>query len=308
MPAGAGGAAPATQPSIPHRAPVSPPPPLTTTLAAPGVDLELTLPTLRMGVGDPCWAVDGRGAWTWATRTPEGPATLRLAPVDDTIRAEAWGPGAAWAERAAPGLAGTLDRPGAPPGAPAEVVELVERFGGLRLARSARPFDAAVAAVCRRGVSAYEAGRSWALMIESWGDDAPGPGGLRLPPSPGRLAAASPYEMHVLGLEQERAAEVQRLASHATRLEVGADEEPEAVVGRIRDVSGVGADVVAHVRATALGDPDAVPVVDGHLLAALRRALGATDATPPEELLAPYRPQRGRLVRLVEAAVARATP
>ncbi|HYI61000.1 MAG TPA: hypothetical protein VEW93_04260 [Acidimicrobiales bacterium] len=288
---------------------MSPSPDLRSTIAAPGVDLGLTLTTVRMGVADPCWTSAAPGTWLWATRTPEGPGTVRLSPTVDGVRVEAWGEGAGWLVARAAGLVGALDAgPDPAVTAPAPVGGLLERFAALRLARTAQPLDAAIAAVCRRGVSAFEAGRSWSLMIEEWGDEAPGPGHLRLPPDPGRIAAASPYEMHVMGLEQERAAEVRRLASHHARLELSASTDGDAtVVERLRDLPGVAPDVVDHVCAVALGDPDALPVVDAHVVAAVVRLLRAPGDAPEADLaavLAPYGPQRGRVLRVIEAASA----
>lgn len=288
------------------------PPDVHATVVAPGVDLGLTLTTARMGTSDPCWSSDARGSWMWATRTPQGPGTVRLSPAPDGVSVEAWGPGAAWLADRAPGLVGALD-PG-PEALDAEVgpvAGLLERFAALRLARTALPLDAAIAAVCRRGVSAFEAGRAWSLMVEAWGDDAPGPGRLRLPPDPHRVAAASPYELHVMGLEQGAAAEVQRLASHSARLELSEAEPDDAVVDRVRDISGIGAEVVDHVRSVALGDPDAIPVVDGHLATMVIRVLRSSTEDPDvalDAVLDPYRPQRGRVLRVVEAASAAAGP
>jgi hypothetical protein len=73
------------------------------------LDLRLTLAVHRRGPGDPTLRFSAdRSVWR-ATRTPDGPATLRLVPDGAAIRAQAWGPGAAWAIEQAPELAGALD-------------------------------------------------------------------------------------------------------------------------------------------------------------------------------------------------------
>ena len=272
--------------------------------APPGLDLARTLSPLRMGVADPCWHAAPDGSWSWATRTPAGPLTLRLRAADGGVAAEAWGPGADWAPALLPGLLGVHDRPERLV-ADGAVADLVARYPGFRLARSARVADAALAGVCRRGVSAFEAGRAWSLMVEAMGDDAPGPGTLRLPPAPRRLAACEPYDLHVLGLEAHRADEVRRIASHAPRLELEGGEPPAGVVDRLRGIAGLGADAVDHARSVALGAPDALPVVDGHHRAALVAVLARPDAraADAEALLEAHRPQRGRVVRLVGLAL-----
>lgn len=266
------------------------------------VDLDLTLAPLRIGVDDPCWRRDG-STWWWATRTPDGPGSVSLRTVDDRVDAEAWGPGAAWLTGSLPRLVGASD-PGPPPTGP--VHELDRRNPGFAVAGHGRVVFGAIDAICRQGVSTFEAGRAWALMVEAMGDDAPGPGGVRLPPSPRRLASCDPYDLHVLGLDQQRADAVRRVASHATRLE--ADEpggDLTAAFARLGDVAGVSGATVEHARAVAGADPDALPVLDGHTMALVRRTMGSTGPTEGSgwpERLERHRPHRGRLVRLLVLA------
>lgn len=283
---------------------MSPRSPLTTTVTAPGLDLGLTLTALRMGVADPCFSAGRDGTWMWAARTPDGPVTLRATPRPRGIRLEGWGPGADWAAGRAASLVGADDEGLTTPLPDPVVADLVVRFLGLRMAASHQVAEAAISGVCRRGVSAFEAGRSWALMTERWGDDAPGPGGLRLPPSAARLADAAPYDLHVMGLEQARAAEVRRVASHASRLQGDGADSTETLIDRLASLPGVGADVVAHTRSVALGDADAIPIVDGHVIAGLVRLLGGEAEGDLTAGLARLAPQRGRVVRVIEAASA----
>ena len=49
-------------------------------------------------IGAPSSQIDGNEIWR-ASRTPEGPGTLRLGLSDHQIEAEAWGPGADWLVR-----------------------------------------------------------------------------------------------------------------------------------------------------------------------------------------------------------------
>src|SRR3712207_4593363 len=76
------------------------------------IDLRLTLGRLRHGVGDPTIRFSADGVWR-ATRTPQGPATLRLVAGRGVVEAQAWGPGAGWALEAAPALVGARDDPAA---------------------------------------------------------------------------------------------------------------------------------------------------------------------------------------------------
>ncbi len=268
------------------------------------VDLASTLAPLRVGVADPCWRSEPSGAWWWATRSPVGDVTIRFAPEGDALAVSAWGDGAEWAVGQSAGVVGAADA--GVDDASDLVRALQARFPHFRVAASGRVADAAIEGVCRRGVSAFEAARSWGLMVEAMGDDAPGPGGLRLPPSPRRLASCDPYELHVLGLEQGRADEVRRIASHASRLEVAGDGGAEGAIAHLGGIAGVGTDVVDHARSVALGDADAPPVTDAHTTTAVVRALwtGDGDDIDLPRLMAPHRPHRGRLVRLVALAAA----
>jgi hypothetical protein len=293
-----------------------PPKPAHRSTVAVTVDLASTLAPLRVGVSDPCWRVEPQGSWWWATRTPTGPLTTRFVPGSGTsagqVGIEAWGEGVDWLVPRIPLLVGASD-PGVIASAEATelVAELAARFPGFRVAGHARVADGAVQAICRRGVSSFEAARSWSLMVESMGDDAPGPGGLRLPPAPRRLASCDPYDLHVLGLEQGRADEVRRVGSHAGRLEADLADGGAAAVGHLAGIAGIGTDVVEHTRSVALGDPDAAPVIDAHHTAAVVRTLwtdsasiGDDDAVDLPALMAPHAPHRGRLVRLIALAEA----
>lgn len=278
----------------------------TTLTVEADLDLARTVLVARMGAADPCWRTGPDGTVSWAQHTAAGPATVALTPAEaGTVAVEAWGPGAEVAAGAVPGVLGYADE--TPTSDDPVLTDLIARFPGFRLTATGRVVDAAVAAVCTRGVSAFEGDRAWSLAVERLGDEAPGPGGLRLPPLPRRLAAADPYDLHVLGLEHDRADEVRRVASHAARL----DGAPAAdVLGRLGSISGLGTDVADHVRNLAFGVADAVPVVDPHLTAIVVELVGppGADRGDLRAALDAHRPQRGRLVRLVELAGERPTP
>lgn len=281
---------------------MAPPPEPTRATVAVEVDLDVTLAPLRVGLDDPCWRREG-STWWWATRTPDGPATVALTPREGRVDAEVWGDGSGWMVGSLPRLVGAADA--GPPG-DGPIAELSRRHPGFLVAGHGRVAFGAIDAVCRRGVSAFEAGRAWTLMVEAMGDDAPGPVELRLPPAPRRLANCDPYDLHVLGLDGDGVDEVRRIASHATRFEA---EEPmgdlSEAFDRLRDVVGVDPRTVAHARAVAGADPDALPVLDGATMGLVRRTMGATEPASPTEWpdrLDRHRPQRGRLVRLLVLA------
>src|SRR5690349_10151387 len=108
-------------------------------LLLPGpVDFVQTLGPLQHGRHDPTTQVTPDEVWR-TSRTPEGPATLRIARLGrDRVKVEAWGNGAAWMIAEAPGLLGFGD-PGVPfslAGGPLE--EVARHVTGLRLPKFRR--------------------------------------------------------------------------------------------------------------------------------------------------------------------------
>lgn len=286
------------------------------------IDLRLTLGLLRHGAHDPTIRLARDGSVWRATRTPDGPATERLVPEAGAIRVDAWGPGAAWLVEHAPELVGATDDPG--PFEPVHPLlrELLRRFAGLRIPRSRAVFEALVPAICEQKVTGTEAAGAIAGLLRRYGEPAPGPwdggsgassrsvrpGGrspLRVPPAAATLAGVPSYDLHALGLERRRADTIRRAAARADRLEECVDLPFDAARARLMSLPGVGAWTAAEVAVRALGDPDAVSVGDAHLARtiawALAREARADDARMLE-LLEPYRGQRARAIRLIEAA------
>ncbi|GMA88418.1 hypothetical protein GCM10025868_36680 [Angustibacter aerolatus] len=76
------------------------------------VGVHVTLATLRRSARDPAYRHDRVSGVVWrATRTPLGPATVRLEPraVEAAVAAQAWGPGAGWVIESVPAMLGAHD-------------------------------------------------------------------------------------------------------------------------------------------------------------------------------------------------------
>jgi len=270
------------------------------------VDLRLTLGWLQRGRLDPSMRVAPDGVWR-ASRTPEGPATVRLTTAGSEVHVRAWGPGAAWALDAAPELVGCDDA--CPEFRPEHALlrELHRRLPGLRIARSKAVAEAMVPSILEQKVLGKEARRAYAGLVRRLGERAPGPAGdagLLVPPSPAALAATPYWAFHRFGVERRRAETVRRVAAVAPRLEEAVDMPVVAAHGRLRTVPGVGAWTAAEVAIVALGDADAVSVGDFHLPNQVSWALAGEprgDDARMLELLEPYRGHRGRVIRLLEA-------
>ena len=240
-----------------------------------------------------------------ATRTPDGPATIELTLRGDALRVEAWGPGADRALAATPGMAGIED--GRDGFAPKDrlVADLHRRMPGLRIGRTGAVLEALIPAILEQKVTGTEARRAYRGIIARWGEDAPGPFGLRLLPRP-EVLARLPYEaFHPIGLERRRADLVRTVAARAARFEEIVDMPLPDAYRRLTALPGLGPWTAAEVALRALGDVDAVSVGDFHIPSMVAFALAgerrATDARMLD-LLEPYRGQRGRVIRLLEAS------
>ncbi|MFS8479374.1 MAG: DNA-3-methyladenine glycosylase 2 family protein [Micromonosporaceae bacterium] len=269
-------------------------------------DFVGTLGALSFSRYDPC-ARFAAGHFWWATRTPDGPATLHLWRHGAGLAAEAFGPGAAWVLDRADAVAGLrddltgFDRLAA---AHPLVARLAKVHSGLRLPATGRVFQRLLRAVLEQKVTGTEAYRAYSAIVRHFREPAPGPlAGLLLPPDPAAIAAAPYWVFHPFGVEQRRAETLRRAAAVAERLERCPD--PAEATGRLCAIPGVGAWTAAEVVRTAYGDPDAVSVGDYHLPNTVAWALAGeprADDARMLELLEPFRGHRGRVCVLLEFA------
>jgi 3-methyladenine DNA glycosylase/8-oxoguanine DNA glycosylase len=267
------------------------------------LDLAASLGPLVRGRGDRTIRIASGRAW-WATRTPDGTATLGLTVSGERLSAEAWGPGAdRLLERVprmfTPGtdsLADDSDR---------RIALMARRRPGVRITRTEAVLDTLVAAILEQKVTGTEAHRAWHGLIRRYGEPAPGPGelGLRVLPAPSTLAALPYWSYHVLGLEQRRAELIRAIARRASWFEGIVDLPLPEAYERLLAVPGIGPWTAAEVGARALGDIDAVSVGDFHLPHIVSYALAGEprgDDARMLELLEPFRGRRALVVRLLE--------
>ncbi|MEX1295603.1 MAG: DNA-3-methyladenine glycosylase 2 family protein, partial [Candidatus Limnocylindrales bacterium] len=268
------------------------------------VDPAASLDELRHGRHDPTIRFDRGIVWR-ASRTDEGPATTRIARAREGWRVSAWGPGARAAAATVPRLLGSEDDPTALVLREDRLRDVARRSLGLRFGRTDAVWPALLPAICGQKVTSQQAHRAYFGLIRRWGEDAPGPAGLRLPPTPEVIASLPYHAFHPLGLEQRRALTLLRAAERADRLEEAVAMSPAAALARLRAVPGIGVWTAAEVARVAFGDPDAVSIGDFHVPHMVcwffaREPRG--DDARMLELLEPYRGQRARVVRLLERA------
>ncbi len=265
------------------------------------LDLGTTLGPLRHGRGDRTIRLGRSEAWL-ALRTADGPAALRLVQVsEDALDVTVWGDGADAAHDAVAATVGERDEPDRLLARHQVIRDLQRRNAGLRLPRTGRVFDALLPSILEQKVTGTEAFRSYALLLRTHGEPAPGPGDLLLPPTAERVASLPYWAFHPLGVERRRADVIRRAARRAAWLDAATTSDEAR--RRLTALPGIGAWTAAEVLRSAFGDPDAVSVGDFHFPNSVAWALAGEPRGSDErmiELLEPYRGQRGRVQRLLE--------
>ncbi|WP_189081335.1 DNA-3-methyladenine glycosylase family protein [Mangrovihabitans endophyticus] len=267
-------------------------------------DLARTVGSLVAVRHDACARVDGRGFWL-ALRTPDGPGTLWCARDGEALVATGYGSGADWVVDRADAIAGLRDDVAGFAELAARhpmVARLARTFAGVRMPATGRVFPRLVRAVLEQKVTGKEAHRAYRAMVAHFGEPAPGPAELLLPPDPAAVAATPYWVFHPFGVEQRRAQTLLRAAAVADRLErcVDAAEATRRLVA----LPGIGAWTAAEVVRTAYGDADAVSVGDYHIPSTVTWALAGEARGTDErmlELLEPFRGHRGRVCDLLAA-------
>ncbi|MDQ4091917.1 MAG: DNA-3-methyladenine glycosylase 2 family protein [Actinomycetota bacterium] len=268
------------------------------------LDLRAVLAPLRRGRGDPTMRVDADATVWRASTTPAGAATLALRRDNGTVHATAWGPGATWALDGLPALLGADDDDSAFVAHHGLISQARHRMPGLRLGATYRVWDVLVPAVLEQKVTGIEARRSWRELCWRFGQRAPGPGELRVPPSPAAVRAIPDWEWHRAGVDHARRRTLLAAAAVAHRLEGAVALSGKAGRDLLRKVPGIGIWTAAEVAQRAWGDADAVSVGDFHIPSVVGYALlgKPLDDEGMLGVLAPYLPQRHRAVRYIEAS------
>ena len=269
------------------------------------LDLHATLAPTIHGKGDPTTRWAG-GSWWRATRTPDGPVTVRIsAPRGDSVAVRAWGPGAAWMLEHAPSLLGEDAEPDSLARTNGLVGRLRHSRPGLRMCRTLAVVETMVPYVLGQKVTTIEAKRGWRRLASAWGEPAPGPAataGIRLPPLPGRIAAEPYWRFHSFGIERKRADILRTACRVAGRLEGVVSMSAGEANKTMQSVPGIGPWTAGLVSQVALGDPDRVVVGDYHFPHIVSYTLTGEREGSDErmlELLEPYRPWRGMAQRLI---------
>ncbi|QKW19803.1 DNA-3-methyladenine glycosylase 2 family protein [Kitasatospora sp. NA04385] len=279
----------------------------------PGYPLDLgrTLFPLQHGAGDPAFQRTPDGAVWRASRTPDGPGTLRILQRADGIDATGWGPGAGWLLEQLPATLGAHDDPAGLVLPPGPLREAQRSCPGLRLTRTGLVMESLVPVILEQKVTTLEAYRAWRTLLRDHGTPAPGPAadlGMRVVPTAREWTLVPSWAWHRAGVDPKRSATVLRAARLAARLEQAAAMPPADAFARLTAVPGIGHWTAAETLQRSNGDADAVSVGDFHLPNTVGWALAGRPRSDDAQMLAllePYRPHRHRLCRILPLTGAR---
>ncbi|MEY4401078.1 MAG: hypothetical protein RL072_943 [Actinomycetota bacterium] len=274
------------------------------------------LTQLRNGFSDPTTRVmfSSRAARATvrierAALTPCGPGSILFeVGANDEITGHAWGEGADWLWERATKLAARHQR-----------CVLSEEFfshhrtvsqalrtsGLLHLPATESPYHEILPAILGQRITAAQAHAQWRRLCDTYGEAAPGPLNLRLPPTPERLKMIPSWEFHQLGIEEQRARTLHTAARYADYVDRTRDFSGPQAREALLKLPGIGVWTAAATVGISHGDPDALPVGDFHVKNTVAWALaGRARGTDEEmiELLHPYDGQRWRVVRMLESS------
>ena len=182
------------------------------------------------------------------------------------------------------------------------MAELLERFPGVRVARSFAPFETAVRVVLGQQVSVVGATTLSGRLVERWGRDlaveAPAQSVVRRFPEPEDLVEA---DVGVIGMPARRAESIRRLAHkvHEGAIRFDGTMNPAEVRKRLLQVPGLGPWTADMIALRCLGDSDTFPAGD----LGIRKALAKNGELPSEaaalKRAEEWRPWRSYAARLL---------
>jgi 3-methyladenine DNA glycosylase/8-oxoguanine DNA glycosylase len=189
------------------------------------------------------------------------------------------------------------------------VAQAQRRLPGLRMTSGAPLYETLLFSILGQKVTSFEARREFGALLRRFGESAPGPLDLLVPPHPLKLARKPYWAFHALDIERRRADAIRTVAAAAHRFESLRALPTAERIARLGSLPGIGPWTAAEAVRLSFGDPDAVSVGDYHLPTLICWALaGQRNGTDERmlELLEPYAGQRARVVLLIERAGYRA--
>lgn len=273
--------------------------------------------TMWMGAGRRRGRVVDRlpgGGWRRAEQSPVGPLLLEVRRDARGVTAQVWGAAATPADTAGRALVAARRWAGLEDDLTG-FAELIAAHPVLRrvlrqlgppligaLPRAAESFGRAVMGQLVQGV---EAGRSCDELVVMIGTATPQ--GVWAWPTREAVGRAPAHQLRRCGIPLRSAGALHRFAVDEPVLDrLAAAQDWAGLDARLRSMPGVGVWTSAETR-LYLGDADAVSYGDYHLPHIVGWAIGERTETDEAmaELLAPFAPHRGRVIKLLELAARR---
>jgi 3-methyladenine DNA glycosylase/8-oxoguanine DNA glycosylase len=246
------------------------------------------------------FAEDG---WWLPARTPEGTGSLRIRRTREDLIGEAWGDGSGWLLARLGSIAGLDDDPSGFVTQDPLVAELHRTHPGDRFGRTDLVFPALLVAICAQKVTSTEARNSMRGLRVAFSTTAPGPNDrLRLPPDPDEMAETPYHVFHTLHLEKRRADLIRSVSRRAARIQGLIASSPAKAAQVLESIPGIARWTTAKTLEISHGDPDQVAVGDFHFKHIVVHHMTGRDRGTDDEmldLLEPFRPHRGRVIRLL---------
>lgn len=242
-----------------------------------------------------------------AMQTPEGGVTIAAthfrnrASDSSILRVECYGDGNKWIAERVPSLFGFEDQLDQfqPTG---KLGQLAKQLSGARLPKLPVVFHRLVQIVLQQLVSWSDALHGWKTIVQRYGEDAPGPFPLRLPPTADRLSKLAYFDLVECGVLPRQARIILHLAKEANRIERLASKGPDDVSKVLLAIPGIGSWTVEHLLGTSLGVADAVLIGDyglPHTVAWFFNEQARSNDDEMLQLLEPYRGDRFRVINLL---------
>ncbi len=236
-----------------------------------------------------------------------GPATVNVKQTQlGQVEVQAWGPGATAMLEACPKMLGLHDSPEdfLPEYEPLQ--RMLRKQPRLHMPTVPDPFRILVQVILGQRVRWQDAARSFERLVRKHGSIAPGPNSeLMLMPEARYLCRLPSYEYASIGVEQQRARIIVRVAQSHRRVTEVLDMSPEDAKARLRAFPGVGPWTEGMTCLRALGHADTVPLGDLKLPHLVTWALSGEDRGDDDrmvELLERFRPHRARVIQLLQAS------
>ncbi|MEO6956677.1 MAG: DNA-3-methyladenine glycosylase 2 family protein [Antricoccus sp.] len=267
------------------------------------VDVGRTLSLLAYGYGDPAFRRTPAGIWR-GIQTPDGAGAVRISVVARTLTAQAWGPGAEWLIAAVPAMCGFEDDVSSFRPDHELISRLHRQYPGLRFPRTGLVMESLVPAILSQKITGKEAFSSWRQLVRRFGARAPegAPADLFIPPDALRIARLEDWQWHAVGVDRAHRATIRRVAAIAPTLERLTVRPSIGAMTAMQSIPGVGVWTASEVAQRTFGDADAPSFSDYHIPGHVGLALAGSpgDDEMMARLLEPFRPHRGRVVRLLE--------